>query len=90
MRRIHLTISGKVQGVYFRLETKNQADTLGVKGWVENLANGSMEITAEDKDAAINKFLEYCHRGPDGAIVKDVAIKEEKYQNEFKNLEIKF
>jgi len=90
MRRIRLTISGRVQGVYFRQETKNQADALGIKGWVRNLISSGVETTAEGEDNAIDEFIKYCRQGPYGAVVKDVKIEEEKYQNEFKDFEIKF
>lgn len=90
MRRTHLYILGKVQGVGFRYETERKALSLGLKGWVKNLASGGVETAAEGEDDAIDKFIEYCHQGPYGAVVREVKIEEEKYEGEFKDFEIKF
>ncbi len=90
MRRIHLLISGMVQGVGFRYETERKANALGIKGWVKNLANGGVETVAEGEDIAIDEFIKYCNQGPYGAVVREVKAEEEKYTGEFKNFEIKF
>ncbi|PIU51613.1 acylphosphatase [Candidatus Desantisbacteria bacterium CG07_land_8_20_14_0_80_39_15] len=90
MRRAHLYISGRVQGVCFRAETCDEADRLGVKGWVRNLPGGSVEAVAEGEDSAIEEFVKYCHKGPSGAYVRKVEISEENFKNEFKDFYIRF
>lgn len=90
MRRVHLYISGRVQGVYFRSETCDEAQRLGVKGWVRNLPDGRVETVAEGEDEAIEEFVKYCHKGPPGAVVRKVEISEENFKNEFEEFNIRY
>jgi len=90
MRRVHLYISGRVQGVCFRAETRYTAEEMGVKGWVRNLPDGRVEVVAEGEDHAIDKFIKYCHKGPPGAYVKNVEIIEEAPRGEFEEFYIKY
>ncbi|MEM5777265.1 MAG: acylphosphatase [Candidatus Aenigmatarchaeota archaeon] len=84
MKRIHAYISGRVQGVNFRWNTKLMADKLGIKGWVKNLPDGRVEIVAEGDDERIDIFLKYVKKGPLLAKVEKIELKEEVYKNEFK------
>ncbi|MEM5799117.1 MAG: acylphosphatase [Candidatus Aenigmatarchaeota archaeon] len=84
MKRIHAYISGRVQGVNFRWNTKLMADKLGIKGWVKNLPDGRVEIVAEGDDERIDVCLEYVKKGPLLAKVEKIELKEEVYKNEFK------
>ena len=72
VKHIDITVSGKVQGVYFRLSTKAVANQLGVKGIICNNPDGSVYIEAEGDDFALDAFLEWCHEGPEGAVVETV------------------
>ncbi|MGC8578839.1 MAG: acylphosphatase [bacterium] len=73
-RHVHLKIMGRVQGVWFRASTKEIADKLGIKGWVRNLPDGSVEVDATGNADAIEEFIQWCHKGPPGARVTDVSI----------------
>lgn len=88
MRRVHVRIYGRVQGVFFRHNTKKIADKLDVKGWVRNNPNDTVEIVAEGNDDAIEKLLNWCRKGPIGAKVDRIEVKEEKYRTEFKEFSI--
>jgi len=90
MKRIHVKIFGKVQGVGFRFSTKMMAKTLGIKGWIRNCEDGSVEAVFEGKESSVEKILEWCKRGPPLARVDGVEVKEEKYEGEFRNFEIRF
>ncbi|MCD6371499.1 MAG: acylphosphatase [Candidatus Aenigmarchaeota archaeon] len=90
MKRIHVKIFGKVQGVGFRVSTKMMAKTLGIKGWIRNCEDGSVEAVFEGKESSVEKILEWCKRGPPLARVDGVEVKEEKYKGEFRNFEIRF
>jgi acylphosphatase len=70
-----IRVSGRVQGVYFRASTKDEADRLGVKGIVRNERDGSVYIEAEGEDEPLNKFLEWCKHGPPSARVEHCDIK---------------
>ena len=90
MKRVYVRIFGRVQGVFFRFNTKKLADKLGIKGWVRNREDGSVEAVFEGKDENVDKIVEWCKRGPTLAKVERIEVKEEKYEGEFKDFEIKF
>ncbi len=70
--RVHLLVSGIVQGVSFRYYTVEEARRLGASGWVRNLADGRVEVEAEGDRLALEKLLAFCRRGPPAAQVDDV------------------
>lgn len=76
--RAHVFISGRVQGVGYRFSTIEQADNLGVSGWVRNLPDGRVEAVFEGNRAAVEEMIRWCHRGPKAAVVKDVAVEYEE------------
>ncbi len=88
--RIHVFISGKVQGVFFRASTKAVADSLGVKGWVRNLPDGKVEVMAEGEDDIIGNFVEFLKRGPPTSRVDNVKIDTLDYTGEFEKFTINF
>ena len=90
MSRVHLTISGVVQGVFFRSTTRHQAIRLGLTGWVKNRMDGKVEIVVEGEAGAISNFIQWCHEGPPGARVDRVDITWEEYTGEFKNFSIQY
>ncbi|MBI1812439.1 acylphosphatase [Candidatus Peregrinibacteria bacterium] len=71
-----MRIIGSVQGVFFRARAKQVADELGIKGWIRNAEDGSVEIHAEGTEDALKKFEQWCHRGPPGAKVERVEVQE--------------
>jgi acylphosphatase len=86
--RAHVFIRGKVQGVYFRQNTKQAATRRGVTGWVRNLPDGRVEAIFEGYNADVNEVIEWCHVGPAKAKVEDVDVKFEKYTGELANFTI--
>ena len=78
-----IRVNGIVQGVFFRVSTKDKADELGIKGWVQNYRNrhDSIKIFAEGEEDAMEKFVEWCHEGPYTAEVTSVHITEDPVQN---------
>lgn len=76
MKHYTLRVSGKVQGVFFRASTKDEADQLGVKGFVRNELNGDVYIEAEGAEDKMKLFLEWCARGPSRARVDSLDVKE--------------
>ena len=61
--RAHVIISGKVQGVFFRAETRRTAVQLGLHGWVRNMADGNVEAVFEGPQRAVDRAVEWCRRG---------------------------
>ena len=72
MKRLHATISGRVQGVWFRASAVDQARELGLVGWVRNLPDGRVELVAEGPQADLEALEKWCHRGPPLAQVREV------------------
>ena len=88
--RAHVFISGRVQGVFFRAYTKDNADKLGVKGFVRNLRDGRVEAVFEGDEEAVKKMIAWCHHGPPAARVEKVDVKFEEYKGEFDSFEIRY
>jgi acylphosphatase len=89
-KRIHLFISGRVQGVFFRAETQNQAQRLNLKGWVRNLRDGRVEVLLEGDEDNVNRMIAWCHKGPALSIIEKVDYIEELFKDEFDDFEIKY
>ncbi len=90
MKRVRVFISGKVQGVYFRAYTREEAKKLGIKGWVRNLPDGRVEAVFEGKDDAVEKMIKWCHKGSPFSRVEDVEVIEEPYLGEFEDFSIRY
>ena len=71
-RRVRVT--GRVQGVFFRAWAQQQANELGVKGWVRNAGDGSVEAQLEGDEAAVKALIDRLHEGPPSAEVEDVEV----------------
>ena len=69
---LRVRVCGRVQGVFFRAWTEQQARQLGVRGWVRNAADGSVEGHLEGEQAAVEQLIELLHRGPPSAQVTEV------------------
>ena len=76
IRRVHVVVSGEVQGVAFRANCQRQATALGVTGWVRNLWDGSVEALLEGSSDAVDAMLRWCNRGPSSAVVTGVEVTE--------------
>lgn len=87
MKHLNITVTGKVQGVYYRATCKAVADQLGVKGFVMNQSDGSVYIEAEGDYYALAGLLEFCQEGPDQAEVAEVLSVESSLQG-YKNFEV--
>ena len=78
--RAYVSVSGRVQGVFFRYETRSKALELGLTGWVRNLPDGRVEVIAEGKDENVNQLIEICKQGPAFVDVKNVDVEEMQHQ----------
>jgi acylphosphatase len=87
MKHLQITVKGKVQGVFYRAATKAVADQLGVKGYVQNQPNGDVYIEAEADDISLDMFLEWCHEGPEHAVITSVESNERELKN-YRNFDI--
>ena len=69
-----------MQGVFFRVETRDRARSLGLAGWVRNANDGSVEAAFEGPSERVQSMLDWCRRGPSGAQVEDVSVEWEEPQ----------
>ena len=77
LRRVHVIVHGRVQGVAFRAATAHEAQRAGVAGWVRNRADGSVEASFEGERRAVEALLAFVRRGPRAARVDDVEVSEQ-------------
>jgi acylphosphatase len=76
MKRVLIRVSGKVQGVFFRASTRDEANRLGLSGRVRNEQDGSVYIEAEGDAAVLTHFIDWCRKGPPRAQVLTFVIEE--------------
>jgi len=88
--RANAIISGRVQGVFFRMETKQAADRFGVSGWVRNLKDGTVEALFEGDRDRVEAVIDWCRQGPPHAAVTDVAVTWDEFSGEFSGFNIAF
>lgn len=80
-KHVSIRIYGLVQGVFFRITAKDEADKLAVTGFARNEDGGTVYIEAEGEEESLNKFITWCHQGPKFAKVDKVEIKEDLIKN---------
>ena len=88
--RAHVVVSGRVQGVFFRSETQDEANRRNVSGWVRNLPDGRVEAVFEGEKEDVDRLIEFCRRGPPGARVSKVDVQWEGYVGEFRGFKIRY
>ena len=87
--RVHATISGRVQGVAFRDSARQEAEKLGLTGWVRNTEKGSVEAMFEGDSGAVNQMVEWCKSGPSSADVEDVSTERETPSGDLSGFEVR-
>ena len=87
-QRVHILISGKVQGVFFRQALKVVAKKNNVMGWVRNLTDKRVEATLEGYNKSVNSVIEWAKIGPANSHVDNIEINNEEFKNEFSTFEV--
>jgi len=88
--RLRIKIYGIVQGVFFRTNAMEKSTKLGLKGWVMNNKDGSVEILADGKEEKIKELVEWCKIGPGLARIDRIEITEEKPKEKLHNFKIRY
>jgi len=88
--RAQVLVGGRVQGVFFRSETQDEARRNNVTGWVQNLPDGRVEAAFEGEKANVDRLIEFCRRGPPEARVTNIEVSWEETTGEFKNFVIRY
>ncbi len=89
-KRIHVIVQGRVQGVFFRAYTKEEADRLGLVGWVRNRHDGAVEALIEGEAAAVDRMIDWLHEGSPMANVVRVQVAEEESAGEHRDFSINY
>lgn len=84
-----ITVYGNVQGVGFRFAAINKARYLGMKGFVQNQADGSVNLEAEGKEFNVNEFVKWCFEGPRRGLVQNVSVSDGVIRN-YKSFEVRY
>lgn len=88
-KQARAVIKGKVQGVWFRAFTRDQAQAEQITGWVRNRPDGAVEAVFEGEEDAIVRVLEKCRQGPPSARVEDIETEWQEYGDEFSGFDIR-
>ncbi len=88
--RLHVYVSGRVQGVFFRATTRETAMQFGLKGWVRNLRDGRVEAVFEGAEEDANRMLAWCKHGPPGALVNRVEETWQEATGEFNDFQVRY
>ena len=86
--QVHVIISGRVQGVWYRASTKQKAEELGLTGWVKNTVDGNVEAVFAGDESTVDEMVAWCRVGPSLARVTDVKIIRKSGRGEFTGLTI--
>lgn len=89
MERVHVWVSGLVQGVWFRASAEREAIARGLTGWVRNLPDGRVEALAEGSRPALERYVDWCRQGPPAARVDDVKVEWLPATGEFDGFELR-
>jgi acylphosphatase len=90
LKRVRLTIFGRVQGVFFRQTTLDEVKRYPkIQGWIRNRRNGTVEAVFQGPDEILEKLIQWCHKGPQWAQVSSVELIEEEINQQEKEFRIK-
>jgi len=88
--RAHVIVEGRVQGVLFRHTAQETAFRLGLKGWVKNRRDGTVEALFEGDQDKVDEIIHWCHHGPSAARVKNVHVTWERYAGDFDDFSVTY
>jgi len=90
MKAVRAIVSGRVQGVGFRYSAQRKAKSFGLRGYVRNKVDGSVEAFAEGEKGDVDAYLKWLKKGPSSAVVRDVKVQEFPYEGLYKGFDIAF
>jgi len=88
LKQAHVTVRGRVQGVFFRASAQREAKRLGLTGWVRNRPDGAVELCVEGEEEELKEMLSWANRGPSAARVEKVDVRWRSYVGDFAEFRI--
>ena len=88
--RVHMYVSGRVQGVFYRSNTRREALNLGLIGWVRNLPDSRVEAVVEGEEDKVERLIRWCREGPAFAIVRGMEVVREPATGDFETFSIRY
>ena len=88
LKMVHLSVRGRVQGVFFRASAQREAKRLGLTGWVKNRPDGGVEILAEGEEDELKELIGWANRGPSAARVERVDVRWRSFVGDFSDFRI--
>lgn len=88
--QVKVVVTGRVQGVFYRARTKEKADLLGIKGYVKNLPDGSVEAVFQGEALSVTKMTNWCRKGPAAAKVEHVSIQKDEMISDVDTFQIRY
>lgn len=89
-KAVRVIISGRVQGVFFRMETRRASEKIGVSGWVRNRPDGTVEAVFEGETGKVDQAIDWCKKGPPMAVVTDISLDKIEYTGKYKDFSIRY
>lgn len=89
LERVHVRVSGQVQGVFFRDSTRQKAEELGLAGWVMNMPDGQVEALFEGPSERVREMVRWCEEGPQQASVENVDTDFERSSGDLEGFEVR-
>jgi acylphosphatase len=83
LKQVHLSVRGRVQGVFFRASAQREAKRLGLTGWVKNRPDGGVELLAEGEEDELKELIAWANRGPSAARVERVDVRWRSFVGDF-------
>lgn len=90
MKRAHVIVQGRVQGVYYRASARDHARRLNLSGWARNCPDGSVELVVEGERMQLEQFIAWCRKGPPAALVTQVKVEWQAATGEFEGFVVKY
>ncbi len=90
IKRVHAIVTGRVQGVYFRTYTQDEAQKIGVTGWVRNCQDGTVEVAVEGEEDKVDQMIQWLHAGSPMGEVTGVEVNDEPPLNEQSAFNIRY
>jgi acylphosphatase len=90
IRQAHVWVSGRVQGVFFRHATQEEAVRRGLRGWVRNLRDGRVEAVIQGEEKVVDGMVQWCHQGPPAAWVRNMDVEWEEPELDLKGFRVTY